>query len=255
MHPTTIVLGLTFLLIGLIIVTLFYRAGTDYRFRVTDHYMYFTAQYVPSIIGTLSVIAFRSLLNEFHRMNPYFAMADRTNELRGGAPPSLSTGLRYFPQFFRSWSRGFTLFADITTFIVIAFVVPAKASLLSTQQQADGTWAIVLHRLSALFLICAYGLMTVFVLAITIHLWDRQTGLKWYPAAMADQLALFRNEKTLSHFALLENPESTEQIPNVKLRLGYWAPTSSGSVEEVWYGVGLILDDTEGGDTAYRMSD
>ncbi|KAL0635185.1 hypothetical protein Q9L58_005910 [Maublancomyces gigas] len=245
-RPTTIILAFIFLLTGLSIVTLYYRAGTDYRFRVTDHYMYFTAQYVPSIIGTITVIAFRSLIQEFHRMNPYFCMADRTDRLRRGAPPPRCTGLRYFPEYFMRWSRGFTLFADITT-IIISFLVPAKASLLSTQQQSDGTWAVVLHRLPAMFLICAYALMTVFVLAITNHLWKRQTGLKWYPAALADQLALFRNKKTLSYFALWETPDTDPEITDMNLRLGYWAPTRAGSVdkEEVWYGVGVIINDTE----------
>lgn len=99
--------------------------------------------------------------------------------------------------------------------------------------------------------------MTVFVLAMTNHLWDRQTGLKWYPAALADQLALFRNENTLSYFALWETPDTDPKIPDVNLRLGYWAPIRAGSLDnrEVWYGVGVIINDTEGGCAAYPMSD
>lgn len=257
----TILLGFISLLTGLTIVVLLYRAGTDNQFGVTDHYVYFTAQYLPSIIGTLTVTVFRSAVQEFHLMTPYFAMADRVGD-RSGAPALRSVAFRYFPNMFLFASKGLNLnmFADILTPIVLFLIVPIKAALLCTQQQSDGTWAVVVHRLPALYLTGGYALMTLFLLVITVHLWDRQTGLKWYPAALADQLALFRNPRTLSYFAQLEKKESLEALrgdvfKDVNFRLGYWNLTRSGSKDvEIWYGIGVI-DDSTRGCTPFRSSD
>lgn len=78
-------------------------------------------------------------------------------------------------------------------------------------------------------------------------MWRRQTGLKWYPAALADQLALFRDSDTLSYVAQLERKDSLQALSKnmfdgVRFRLGYWSRKRPGSVEdeEVWYGVGVI---------------
>lgn len=102
--------------------------------------------------------------------------------------------------------------------------------------------------------------MTIFVLAITVRLWDRQTGLKWYPAALADQLALFRNSDTLAYFAQVEWKGSFDALADggfdgMNFRLGYWALTPIGSVdEEIWYGVGVI-DPGKCGCTPFSPSD
>lgn len=82
--------------------------------------------------------------------------------------------------------------------------------------------------------------MTLFTLTITVRLWARQSGLKWYPASLADRLALFQNANTLKSFAKLELVGSHQAMKgkgfgNVRFRLGYWDVTG-----KVWYGVGII---------------
>lgn len=139
-HPTTILLASVFLLTALCIVILLYRAGIDNRFRATDHYMYFTAQYVLSIIGTLTVIAFRSMVQEFHRMTPYLSTADRTDQRQSGAPALWSVAFRYFPDmfYFEIIRPNLTTFADILTPIVLFLIAPTKASLLSPSSKVTG---------------------------------------------------------------------------------------------------------------------
>lgn len=181
-------------------------------------------------------------------MTPYFSMADHTGNQQDGATVQRSIGLRYFPDRWLVPAVGYnlTLLADLMTMIVGQFIVPAKASLLTTEMQPDETWTVFVNPIPAVFLICRYSFMAAFTLGITINLWNRETGLKWYPVALADQLALFRNPHTLSYFAQLEMEDSylglkSNLFDGLKFRLGYWDVISAGSVEGVvWYGIGVI---------------
>lgn len=248
-HWTTITLVAIFLLTGSAIAALLACSGSYLDFRVPNNYIYFTAQYVPSIIATLTVMLFESFVAEFHQMSPYFSMADHTGNKQDGATIQRSIGLRYFPiqWFLPVLSCNITLLADFLTLIVGLSIVPAKASLLTTEIQLDETWIVFVNIIPAVFLICGYSFMAAFTLGITIHLWDRETGLKWYPAALADQLALFRNPDTLSYFAQLEMEDScsglkSNMFDGLRFRLGYWDVRRAGSVQgDVWYGIGVIV--------------
>lgn len=237
-----------FLLTGSAIVALLSCSGSYFHFLVPNNYIYFTAQYVPSIIRTMTVILFDSCVQEFHRMSPYFSMADHTGNLQDGATARLSIGLRYFPSewFVPVVGCNVILLGDLITLIVGLCIVPAKSSLLTTEQIFDGTWIVIVNLIPSVILICGYGLMAALTLGITMQLWNRETGLKWYPAALADQLAFFRNAHTLSYFAQLEMVDSylglkSNIFDGLTFRLGYWEVMRAGyAEEEVWYGIGVI---------------
>lgn len=69
---TTMTLIFIFLFTGSAIVALVSCSSSDFDFRVPNNYIYFTAQYFPTIIGTMTVILFDSFVDEFHQMSPYF---------------------------------------------------------------------------------------------------------------------------------------------------------------------------------------
>lgn len=174
-------------------------------------------------------------------------MADHTGNLQDGATARLSIGLRYFQAqwFVPVVGCNVILLADRITLIIGLCIVPAKSSLLTTFQKFDETWIVRVNLIPAVILICNYGLMATFTLGITMDLWTCETGLKRYPAALADQLAFFRNAHTLSYFVQLEMVDSYLGLKGnifdgLTFRLGYWEVMRAGSEGEVWYGIGVI---------------
>jgi hypothetical protein len=210
-------------------------------------------RYAPAAVGTLTTIWWRTIITTLARMTPYITMA---------APLKRQGGNRSKVQ----WALGNAFASDIDNREIISvaesghwllfisvfvqrlmliFIVPLKASFIQIAANDHGWTITVLHQVGYA-LISIYGTLIFVTVAMLIHLWGRDTGLKWDPMSVADQLALVQGSNILKLFQRLEYAnrrdcmrELENRIPHcASLKLGYWIHRRN---ESIWHGLACHL--------------
>lgn len=214
-------------------------------------------RYVPPAIGLVTVIWWRTVLTTFSRISPYISMAAKSS-------PKDSPGLEdrkaqrtlhasyadamFAPDFFHLSSLALNghwlLFATTLVSIIVGFTLMGlKASFMQTTPKG-AEWNIAVSAEIGYALISIYGLLSVTTAAILIRLRHRDTGLKWDPVSVADQLALLQDSNVGQLYAGLETCSFKEYRESLRkrainfgpIRLGYWRTRPNG---EIWHGMAL----------------
>lgn len=234
----TISLMILFLIIGAGLVILVYFAGADDQFNLRNDYLRLTARYIPSIIGVITMILFRSFISELLRMLPYMAMADQ-KDLTKGASAGQSIARVYFPwQPMRTHNGPLVVFANLTR-NYSSFLVAFKVALLSTRNEGNNKYSLVVRPPIAWLLVGGYFLMSLFTLVVTVRLWSVKSGLKWDPVSIADRMALFRHSN-IDFEELERKPDglaAKSKTLEGRYRLGCWSIECSDCKPRFCYGI------------------
>ena len=214
-------------------------------------------RYTPAVVGTVTTIWWGSIFSALSRFTPYFSMAakrkassgyrSRGNRSRGsGHPQVLHTDYGQggnIGDFIhnRQWLLAIGKAITIITLIVL---VPLKAAFVQVTP-GDSGWRVVISRKIGFTLITIYALLILHTLTMLVTLWGRETGLKWDPTSVMDQLALVRGSNILPIFDGLEIHNRHELHRRFwqkmssfdSVRLAYWKPNDGGPI---WHGIRLV---------------
>jgi hypothetical protein len=228
------------------VVSLFLCSGSDRQYILTDPNVHLVAQWLPTIIGTITTIASRSVLEAYFRIESYISMADesrdcvRQDSANGNGRRTVGShvftplSMNNFFWFIRN--RHIRLFGLYTNQLLIGFVTPLKAVFLRVIAQESG-WIITISPIVTIVLTGLYFVNEITLFVLVIHLWKRHTGLKYDPTTIADQLALFYDSNVLVDFTDREREFMEEEtIAHKTYRLGYWELKTQDSTTVV-YGV------------------
>ena len=143
-------------------------------------------------------------------------------------------------------SNGHWLFFTgmLTQVILNLFLVALKSSFIQSTP-SNGGWDVVISHQIGYALISLYAVLIFCILSMLIRLHNRETGLKWDPVSIADQLALVQGSNIWPMFANLEfchRGTFLEAFRNRAshlslLRLGYWKHRND---ESIWHGLALV---------------
>ncbi|KAF2470709.1 uncharacterized protein BDR25DRAFT_342976 [Lindgomyces ingoldianus] len=241
-----LIIILVFNLLALIgVCLLLWRSDNKKQFHTSYINIHFMVRYAPSILGTVTTIAGRSITYAFSRLDPYIAMADQKGEKPGRhGKASRTVGSAFLPPLgqlgFAVISRnGLRVMLLVNGIYVGFFVTGLKAGFLSSRETSSG-WIVTVHPIFSMVLIVVYLLNEVVLLWIYFYLRNRNTGLKWDPTTLADQIALFHGSNILEDFASLEEEYNTfggRLLQGREYRLGYW---QKGANRDIWYGIGRV---------------
>jgi hypothetical protein len=239
----------------------------NHKFYTSHSNIQFVIRYVPSLVGTITTLAARSIYYAFSQLDLYIVMADHPSS-DGNSGHNKGTVAHPYPELeslkdwyyrLRSWSPGLPRYwlwiITSTNFILVRFVTSFKSTFLlaSSSQNPDASandWTVSVSPTSTLILIFLYTIEVASTISLLIYLRSRCTGLKWVPATIADQLALFHESNVLRDFEVLEKDpgiKSTEILRDREYRIGYW---EKGRNRRLVYGVGRV----SGGRGTYALS-
>jgi hypothetical protein len=199
-------------------------------------------RYVPTVVGTITTVLFRSLRYTFCRIQPYISMADQgiIRECCGSKSVGqlYTKGVRVNDR--GTWAKesrhGLRLIMWICNILVVQ-ITGYKSALFSTAHSDEG-WLVTVHYQMAWVLVSLY-LLVIFACTLMLSkMWRAKTGLKWDPVRIVDMLALFHGSNVLADFEELEClPDMTafSLLRDKTYRLGYW---EKGIGREIWYGIG-----------------
>jgi hypothetical protein len=224
--------------------SVYFCSDSDRQYFTSDSNIRLVASWTPTIVGTITTVAARSVMFAYGRLDPYIEMADTHNDsVRSWeAFGKKSVGSQFLPPGFaqigwaltvRNWKR---LALIIYTFIM-GFITSLKAVFLTIISEQGG-WSIVVAPTSSKVLMLLYAINEVVLISVLIYLWGRQTGLKWDPTTIADQLSLFHGSNVLPDFSVIEcNQErSWTLLRRNRYRIGYWYLTKNEETKIV-YGI------------------
>ncbi len=216
-------------LVGLLLVV--YKADSHNQYHTAYGNMHLVVRYVPTTVGTLTLVIFRSMRDTFARIQPYISMSNHPNAL--GSRGTKTIGAFYLPRLFwgkkkpllhprhQDWLRWAMFWGGL----MAAQITGYKAALFSASSTSDGTWIITVHNSMAFVIISLYSIVIVLTVMILIRMTTNKTGLRWDPITIADQLALFHGSNILSIFRALEQQNSEKAFDLLAerwFRLGYW---------------------------------
>ncbi|KAH6666900.1 hypothetical protein B0J14DRAFT_603536 [Halenospora varia] len=233
------------------ILFLWRRDITRFHLETTQSHLAF--QYVPTIIGTVTTIWWRVVYQTFYRLNPYlcFAAQDKDEVIGGsdGGKNHWALGISSFTNSFEpasfisndNWLLFLYLLVVLATNLTMT---PLKAAFIQTAADEKG-WQVNVLPNVGFALIALYVSLLVATLFLMIIMWDRETGLRWDPVSLADQLALVQGSNIFSMFQGLEfsSYPDRKRLLGIrgsaygKLRLGYWRHRQNGSI---WHGLACI---------------
>jgi hypothetical protein len=238
---------------GIAAIIIFARSkgGNGFHIRKTRNHVAY--RYVPPAIGTLTTIWWRMIITTLARMTPYISLAAQ-HEGHRHSPHRLQRILQndYAHAIFEpidltsvAASGHWMLFGCLVIqFIIMIVIVPLKAVFIQIVSDETG-WTVIIVRPVGYTLIVIYGTLTLVTFAVMLTLYDQDTGLKWDPASIADQLALVQGSNIMGIFQGLEfalSKKCTEQLKKRSpwygdIRLGYWKHKRTGAI---WHGLACI---------------
>ena len=237
-------------IVGLAILYHYENKARIFHIRATASR--FTVRILPSLIGTLSMLIFQSVVSNFGRILPFIIMAEPTKPGSRCAIARQTLLAPYFPLFniFASvHNNHFRLSAMmfIQQFLY-PFKIPTKSTLISRKasEKDPGLWNISISGPSPRYLIFNYALMYLIMLGLIAYLWNRRTGLRWDPVSIAVCMMLLQDLDILQDFSGLEykHPSYVENFSRIKqqfyrlmakkYRLGYWRHTRTN---QYWHGM------------------
>lgn len=230
------------------IAALIYSAHNEAEhFYVHDTQNYLAFRYVPAAIGTLTTIWYRAIAGSLFRMTPYISMAapDGSHGARRIIQNDYADLNGVWNLINMAQNRHWLMLISISVLIIInPLMVPLKAAFVQITPNDNG-WTVVVLLKIGYALISIYACLIITVTFILIRLWNRDTGVKWDPASVADQIALFQGSNVLPLFDGLEFalPMMRHKILQSRapyfgtVRLGYWRHKRS---HVIWHGVACI---------------
>jgi Protein of unknown function (DUF3433) len=229
------------------------------KFHVTTLPGYLAFRYGPAVVGTVTVLWWRGITCTLGRMTPYISLADKK-------PPSdgrsvLRTINNRYANNTYMWNFKAMMFDGhhiLFTCVVLRWMldlalVPVKASLLQLTTDNSG-WTVTPQTHFAWFMIFVYVCLCTVAIYLTVYLRDRQTGVRWDPVSLADQLVLLQKSNLMKILMKcrrvdLECDHCVRDFFKRNhslfghLRLGYWRHKRTG---EIWHGIaavsGIFLD-------------
>ncbi|RPA87406.1 hypothetical protein BJ508DRAFT_300681 [Ascobolus immersus RN42] len=244
-------------------------------FNPGNKYYYLAARYVPTIIGTLTTMLWKTTVLTLVRIAPYISMASdsgamqrvprKDRDKRSANFPFialnvLSFARRRFLITVAAHSVGILNIALVPT--KSAFIYPPQspiyvsildenASIKDSAAEAS-QFSVQVSPVISYLLLAAYGSLFVMIITIFMRLRGRKTGLKWDPISLADKMHLLHGCNQL--FRVLEGIESEELHKRINhqdlwerfrnidsVRLGYWKRANG----QIWHGFGLTKAATE----------
>lgn len=242
MLKTSVALSVAVLYTAMIavIIALLYCGDDKRSFHVRNIHVYLCARYVPSVIGTITLILVRSTLQDFRRLLPYLQMADQKNGSTGSAKAIESIAAFYFPTFGIYTYMAFVIAVLTQSAFYMASLKVGLLEIVSTGQ----SWVVIAHAITAYLLIAYYIFHVLVLLAMIFWLWNRQTGLRsgWDPTSLADIIAIFRhfNVDMPSTYVSSKDRDRASSLDRYGgFRLGYWERTcgESHTTVDIVYGV------------------
>ena len=206
-------------------------------------------RYVPVAIGTLTTIWWGNIITTLGRMTPYISMAapiqpagrnsDRVARCLG---PTYQIDVPFFKTKSVAKNRHWLLLIGmITRQVTMLVIIPLKATFIQIVASDNG-WTIIVLPKVGYALVSIYATLIFAAIGMLIRLWNRETGLKWDPVSIADQLALVQTSNIFGMFQGLEFANAkkyTQQLRKLQfesLKLGYWKHPKDNTF---WYGLAL----------------
>ncbi|KUJ06722.1 uncharacterized protein LY89DRAFT_692331 [Mollisia scopiformis] len=238
---------------GIVAIIIFARSKGGNAFHISKTRNHVAYRYVPPAIGTLTTIWWRMIITTLARMTPYISLAAEY-EGHHHSPHRLQRILQndYAHTIFEpidltsvAASGHWMLFGCLVIqFIIMIVIVPLKAVFIQIVSDDTG-WTVIVVRPVGYTLIAIYATLILVTLAVMWTLYNQDTGLKWDPAAIADQLALVQGSNVLNIFQGLEfalSKECTRQLKKRspwygEIKLGYWEHKQT---QEIWHGLACI---------------
>jgi hypothetical protein len=131
--------------------------------------------------------------------------------------------------------------------LALYFLVPLKSSFLQilVDNNPDSGWRVTVYPEIGHALVAIYSVLIFLTILMLARLWNYDTGLKWDPVSIADQVALVQRSNLLDMYDGLEfatqykcAEELRERGPRFgTLRLGYWRHRTNGSI---WHGLACV---------------
>jgi hypothetical protein len=206
-------------------------------------------RYVPVAIGTLTIIWWRSIMTALARTTQYISMAGQNNHEKAHHRLQRTLLNEYATTAFNPanvmgvarnghWLLFICLVLQVMMMILL---VPLKASFVLVTAGGHG-WTVAVLCEVGYALIAIYVCLLLATTYILARLWDRETGLKWDPVTIADQVALVQGSNIFPMLEGLEfaTPRECSSILATRsshfgtLRLGYWMHRCNGTI---WYGL------------------
>jgi hypothetical protein len=228
--------------------------GTPYGFHIVQSNTYIACRYIPVAIGLITTHGWHSMIAAFARMIPYINAAQP--EARGNKDRRLGRTLinRYADHAFAGdissmaangdWLLCITIIVQEVAFIII---VPLKASFLQilVDTSANSGWRVTVYPAIGHALIAIYVILILLTALMLTSLFGCDTGVKWDPVSIADQLALVQRSNLLDMYDGLEFANQYKCAEELRgrdprfgtLRLGYWKHRSDGSI---WHGLACV---------------
>jgi hypothetical protein len=223
----------------------------DY-FRIHTLRSHLAFRYVPVAVGTLTVMWWRAIMTALARMTQYISMATPDKHENKGYRIHRTLLNEYATTAFNpanvvgvarngDWLLFICLVLQVMMMILL---VPLKASFVLITADDDG-WIVAVLPKVGYALISIYAFLIIATAYILVRLWDRETGVKWDPVSIADQIALVQGSNIFPMLEGLEfaTPKDCSNILAARssrfgaLRLGYWRHRCNGTI---WYGLACI---------------
>ncbi|KXH42772.1 phosphoribosylaminoimidazole-succinocarboxamide synthase [Colletotrichum nymphaeae SA-01] len=191
------------------------------------------------LIGTCTVAHLEAVLLSLFRMMPFILCARKQGATAG------ETILRsYFPapSFRVAWgTKNWLLILAYTINIPSYSIIGFKSALLYKSWD-DADVRLHVNDWACYTLITFYSVIQLYLIIVIIYLWQRKTGLRWDPVAIADILVLFRHSNALKHFegsSIAKRESMFENLEKIRIYLKYWEAENG----KCWHGFGT--DDTK----------
>jgi hypothetical protein len=223
-----LVSSLVFFLACIAAISALIRHGsqTAHTFHIHESRNYLAFRYVPGATGTLTVILWQAIVTSLARMTPYISLAEQSegasknNHLRTALGNIQSSHVLTSNLYSVAAEGYWLLFSSMLARHILVVIVPLKASFL--QIVADDTvttgWTIYVLPKVGYILITMHSILLVVTICILARLWDCNTGVKWDPVSIADQLALVQCSNVLEMYKGLEFATQNQCAAELKIR-------------------------------------
>ncbi|TGO34301.1 hypothetical protein BHYA_0203g00060 [Botrytis hyacinthi] len=132
----------------------------------------------------------------------------------------------------------------ITQLAIIFTLTPLEGALVGLMPDESG-WIVVISSKVGFALLSLYGVLLIITTAIIVRLWGRESGLRWDPDTLADQLSLIQGSNIIKIFKRLEYTVRFQCSAILRarrstygdFRLGYW---KHHDTNEIWHGVSFV---------------
>lgn len=251
-----VTITLWLLIIGAVVVLITLQLSQPGVLHVRETGNYYAIRYGPGVVGTVTSIWWRSIVQSYNRLFPYTVMANQPMLEKDGVEVVAAHRLNNIDgesidingMMQLAKGRHWTAISVSVFGVGIPLVLVAiKSGLLQITEDQAG-WGITVDPKIGYAIIALYSTLCLTSLAVLIQLWNRRTGLKWNPCSLASQLSLVQASNVFQAFEGMEFCSwlmaawRTRSWPSRYgyLRIGYWKytkETSNDQSEKLFHGI------------------